>query len=540
MLRSTALPIAGLGDEAFSTGGDSLYILELFELTFKQFPNGAFVLRLSFFNFFSRRFCGSLHQIPCHCSSSSITLNITLHFRAFSSHKNVFIVLELANNDGAALCWTTVPVFEVSRIASDSVPSVGGNQLRQSFPLFAGSCRVLLFSDSLPPLVPHFLPFNAILSASLRLSSELPSVPLPEFLLLSGSPKLSSDEADPSAFTFTSILDNLLLSYAVHSDLSDSLILDLISRELCYGRNQPHSEASHQLRVMERRLKIGTHNGLGFVEEPLSVLLHSNSSSSAAVAVGDSFRQRSQSLGRRDGSNFGSSEFCARNSVRLGPLSAADPSTAIVFVLEYLVASRTAANVRVAHDVFFFNQYLLFGISFPMFGWSASVGPRGLRRPGGRSVSRTQSPFRWAVVRRGFNPSVQLLGGPRPAPFDGFCLRDLSHCAFVRHSPIVQRQFPSPFPLSCTKIQIRFNFVPLMESDRIGALSLLSSHQQTPLPRPDLRPRSSAATRQVEHVLPPLPPAAQTKGTSESQKLAFEEDDREEAELEELLSPVEE
>uniref|UniRef100_A0A914HHZ6 Nephrocystin-4 n=1 Tax=Globodera rostochiensis TaxID=31243 RepID=A0A914HHZ6_GLORO len=131
--------------------------------------------------------------------------------------------------------------------------------------------------------------------------------------------------------------------------------------------------------------------------------------------------------------------------------------------------------------------------------------------------------------------TLQVVGGPRPSPFDGFCFRDLSQSGLIRHSLNALRQLSASWPLPCAKIEIRFNFVPVTESgDRLGGLSLLSS-QQTPLPRPDLRPHSSTAVHQVEDVQPPLSPLPQLKNTpAEAPNLTFEEAERQQHDL---LSP---
>jgi hypothetical protein len=90
--------------------------------------------------------------------------------------------------------------------------------------------------------------------------------------MLLGTPQLKQPELAP---VFTAILDNIQVTYsAVNSSQVDAAILEAMNRERCYKANKPFNDSSiPKLTIIERRIKIGIHNGLCYVEEPLYLLL---------------------------------------------------------------------------------------------------------------------------------------------------------------------------------------------------------------------------------------------------------------------------
>jgi nephrocystin-4 len=136
---------------------------------------------------------------------------------------------------------------------------------------------------------------------------------------------------------FTAILDNIQIFYSVNSIQVDSAILDALNRERCYKANKASNDTSiPKLVILERRIRIGIHNGLCYVEEPLYLLL------SDAEPLG---RRRSRSLSRGSkGSITQNLDFYRTpNSARLRKLCA-DERFAIVFAIDYLVGVEKTEN----------------------------------------------------------------------------------------------------------------------------------------------------------------------------------------------------
>lgn len=72
----------------------------------------------------------------------------------------------------------------------------------------------------------------------------------------------------------------------------DSVVLDLLHRERCYRSNRsPAERGAKRLSVLERRLRLGVHNSLCYVEEPVCLVLDEQSGALSA-------RRRSRSLSR--------------------------------------------------------------------------------------------------------------------------------------------------------------------------------------------------------------------------------------------------
>lgn len=69
-------------------------------------------------------------------------------------------------------------------------------------------------------------------------------------------------------------MDNIQVLYSVNSAQVDAAILNALNQERCYKANKPSNDPSiPKLTIIERRIRIGVHNGLCYVEEPLYLLL---------------------------------------------------------------------------------------------------------------------------------------------------------------------------------------------------------------------------------------------------------------------------
>lgn len=498
------LPFGGGGRHALSSttdreddNGTLLHALELQRLEFKQIAStaGEFALKLFFYDFQCKCFGGSQFTVP-NCSvrdSRTIQLDREIVFRTFANTKSLAIVCELVDRHGNALCWTLLPLNNVVKAIQPTTTTASTSMqastsikehLRQNFPLFAGSCRVLLLTAEFNRLEPQLQRLDAIIVVSIRLLPDRapamgPDLPECHFFPLTDYMALCNDGNVLFPTRFTAILDNLRVRYKNGGRLAarDAFVLDLLAREYCYAMNRKWepAEPTNQLRVLERRLQIGAHNGIGYVEEPICVLLelmhfssiadgNENSAQMTPLAI----RRRTQSLGRIADTKIGS-DFGVRQNVRFRLLPI-QPDVAIVFELYYLVGS-------IHHDAREMSTNTrLIRVAIAVWCPCANDG----QLSGADTVT------------------LQLIGGPRPTlpPFGaggGLCLRDMSVLPTLASQQGVSQWHL--LPPDNAKLELHFNFVPLTENDDripMGFPHILPSPQQqqqrTPAPRADRVP----------------------------------------------------
>uniref|UniRef100_A0A1I8BLI0 C2 domain-containing protein n=1 Tax=Meloidogyne hapla TaxID=6305 RepID=A0A1I8BLI0_MELHA len=404
---------------------DSLHILELDIIEFKQLPEGNYFLNVCFYNFRSRCFVGN--QLAVDCVSNASHINIKQNIVACScADSDSVIVIELANCDKMSLGWTVISqrdvVEQMGPITHDTTS--GYKPMLQRFPIFAGSCRVLLLASSLDQVQPNLRRTDAVLSAHKRLCTTPINTSLPLFYFAPES-FVNTESALPK---IRAILDNILLSFSNgNQSLCDSFMLNLLSREFYYALNEKssHGEPLSNLRILERRLRIGAHNGLLFLEEPICLLLERLPFSSAhddALNVLSSLKRCSSTSENVD--------FGVRQCIRFNSLPV-QPELAIVFQLLYLVACPSS------------NKDLVTNVRLIRVAWA------------------TWSPFSDGRVQS--KPvdtiSLQLVGGPRLSPFPkGSCFRDLSTLP-SSSGPPQRAQLSS----NRVHIDIHFNFAPLTD-----------------------------------------------------------------------------
>ena len=111
-----------------------------------------------------------------------------------------------------------------------------------------------LATRGMAQLEPHLRKLDAILSAALRLTSAPVAASIPHFHLLAQA----ENELILRAQRFTALLDNARLSFANGGQKeSDGFLLELLGRELCYAMNRKWVPGQMQMRVLERRLRVG-------------------------------------------------------------------------------------------------------------------------------------------------------------------------------------------------------------------------------------------------------------------------------------------
>jgi len=133
------------------------------------------------------------------------------------------------------------------------------------------------------------------------------------------------------------VMDNLSLSLLGAEDpiQLEAQILDSLRRDYCYRLNKaPDDRRVPPFAVVERRLRVGLHNSLCYVDEPYCLYL--SLAGATEGRPGSGYRKRSKSLGRRGDVREVEEYLIARNAVRLETLSA-DERMAVVFCLDFLV-----------------------------------------------------------------------------------------------------------------------------------------------------------------------------------------------------------
>uniref|UniRef100_A0A0K0DQ19 Uncharacterized protein n=1 Tax=Angiostrongylus cantonensis TaxID=6313 RepID=A0A0K0DQ19_ANGCA len=95
---------------------------------------------------------------------------------------------------------------------------------------------------------------------------------IPGLLVNDSGPQLAMPTPMPHV---PSSLDGIALSYGPHAERIEKLILDDINTDRLYRENHPPSTKDEPMKVLERRLRIGVHNGFTFLFEPIVVHLSS-------------------------------------------------------------------------------------------------------------------------------------------------------------------------------------------------------------------------------------------------------------------------
>uniref|UniRef100_A0A914QAF4 NPHP4 C2-like domain-containing protein n=1 Tax=Panagrolaimus davidi TaxID=227884 RepID=A0A914QAF4_9BILA len=310
------------------------------------------------------------------------------------------------------------------------------------YQLYTGSSTLLYYITSLNPADTTLNKISAVIEASLQSHENLKTALnfIPEFLFIPQHEKIPGlkrleegvalvrkdipllaypQEAD----FFAGILDNISISFGVLPEQIDSMFLDLLNKENCFNLNKsPADKNVQKLEVIERRLRIGIHNGYTFVEEPLVLYLTSRDDMESKT---HSLRKRSRSLSRL--SNFLKTEFGtlqARNSIKLTKLIA-DPGIAVVFALDYLIGvKQNLDTVTDSHLIM-----LCWGAWCPYIDESFTISD---------------------------TITVPLIGGPRPNPDEILCFKNLLR---------LRQKENDPFNDGKPRISLKFNFAMVGSTD---------------------------------------------------------------------------
>ncbi|KHN76934.1 Nephrocystin-4 [Toxocara canis] len=149
-------------------------------------------------------------------------------------------------------------------------------------------------------------------------------------------PQLVDANLEP---TSPCVLNMLSVSFGAHAEKLEQAFIELLNNERLYRANRSPNEKDIQpMEVLERRLRIGIHNGFTYIEEPQCLHL---CCAEEHIIDSESLRRKLRLVSWHNRTDLRSedSTLFARNSVSLNKL-VADPHFAIIFVLDYLVGVR--------------------------------------------------------------------------------------------------------------------------------------------------------------------------------------------------------
>ncbi|XP_060057306.1 nephrocystin-4 isoform X2 [Erinaceus europaeus] len=321
-------------------------------------------LRVSLFDVTYRHFFGRTWKTSVRLAEKlsgqppKMVFNEPLYFHTSLNHPNIVAVVEVVTEgrkrDGTL--QTLSCGFGILRVFSCKPESPTSASQDKRLKLYYGTPRALLHPLLLDPIEQskHMTVIeNCSLQYSLRpyLLLEPAFHLFPENLLVSGLqhipgllPALGEmgDALRKPRFqkSVTCYLDDVFFTlYPSLEKFEEELLELLISDHLREGGSLLDSGT---LEILERRLHVGVHNGLGFVERPQVVVLVPEME--VALTRSASFCRR---LGSSSKTSSGDQALVLRSRLRL-PEMVQHPSFAIIFQLEYVFNSSSGVDSNAA------------------------------------------------------------------------------------------------------------------------------------------------------------------------------------------------
>ncbi|XP_055438430.1 nephrocystin-4 [Bubalus kerabau] len=373
-------------------------------------------LRVSLFDVTYRHFFGRTWKSsprpaePLTRQPARIVFNEPLYFHTSLNHPHIVAVVEVVvegrRRDGTL--QTLSCGFGILRIFSHKPESPTSTSQDKRLRLYHGSPRALLHPLLQDPIEQNkhmTLIENCSLQYTLRPHPLLEPVfhLLPENLLVSGLQQIpgllpahgeSGDALRKPRLQkpLTCYLDDLFFTLYPSLEKFEEELLDLVISDCFREAGSPLDVGA--LEILERRLCVGVHNGLGFVQRPQVLVLVPE----LEVAL-----TRSASFSRKVGSSSkassGNQALVLRSRLRL-PEMVRHPAFAIVFQLEYVFNSPSGAD-----------------------GNAASLTSL--------SSLACMHMVRWAV----WNPSLEASSGQVMLPLQGGIQSNPSHCLVYKVPP---------------------------------------------------------------------------------------------------------
>ncbi|XP_063516011.1 nephrocystin-4 isoform X4 [Pongo pygmaeus] len=318
-------------------------------------------LRVSFFDVTYRHFFGRTWKTtvkPTKRPPSRIIFNEPLYFHTSLNHPHIVAVVEVIaegkKRDGSL--QTLSCGFGILRIFSNQPDSPASASQDKRLRLYHGTPRALLHPLLQDPAEQNrhmTLIENCSLQYTLKPHPALEPAfhLLPENLLVSGLQQIPG--LLPAHGESGDALRKPRLQKPITGHLDDLFFtlypsLEKFEEELLELHVQDHFQEGcgpldgGALEILERRLRVGVHNGLGFVQRPQVVVL---------VPEMDVALTRSASFSRKvvssSKTSSGSQALVLRSRLRL-PEMVGHPAFAVVFQLEYVFSSPTGVDGNAA------------------------------------------------------------------------------------------------------------------------------------------------------------------------------------------------
>uniref|UniRef100_A0A1I7RNP3 Telo_bind domain-containing protein n=1 Tax=Bursaphelenchus xylophilus TaxID=6326 RepID=A0A1I7RNP3_BURXY len=434
-LNNTVIP---LSNQRLNLAKSIGYALSVARIDFKELPHeSAFDISIFFFDPVTKSFFGNqyISEVKRGSGTDYLHFHETVFFSGSQQPDKVVIVIELVKRERKAwVCgFTVIPLISKSYALTDFSATSSRDFPWRRYQFFKGSCKILMNCDGPlednKSLVKLNTFINCVVQTHQKLNDYLQY--LPDYYLVAPKQKVPGFVSPQDGFQLanpepqelrTAILDNVEILYTTAH--IEGNILELLNKERCFCMNKSPSDASVKpLSVIDRRIRVGIHNSITFVEEPLKFDLSSGSGPLTAR----------QSKGSR---NFHVGVYSVNNTIKLSKLFE-DDKCALIFMLEYQIGVRRASNISTD------TQWVL-------VCWNAWC------------------PFNNGTFKETDTITLPMVGGPRPNPLDVLCFKHLSKIRMKDENVLGGEN---------SQIRIRFNYAMI---DETSHLSPISSRVTTP------------------------------------------------------------
>ncbi|CAJ0948445.1 unnamed protein product, partial [Mesorhabditis belari] len=429
-LENRLIPPRRAHDFELGTPEGFAVILDEIQLNGAQ-PGCPYYLQVYFFDTRIRQFFGRPYRtraVPAF--EGVIRFNEELFFHCSILGEEVFLVFELIEvspkdpSDQMTVGWT-IQIINSHQQALQEYSTNRRNLQKNRLRLYPGTPKALVYTSNIEK---ETQAMTGAIQCTLLVHSKLLSCSdfIEEFAIIGGmddvpgldefenAPQLASPHLLPPIPTF---LDDVTISFGQHGDSIEKGLLDSINVDRLYRENfLPGKEPIPQMHVLERRLRVGVHNGFSFLGNPLVV--HLSNWEPQEPGNPHSMRRRSKSPSRRTSRVDPSSILYVPTKISI-PKVVADSRLAIVFALDYLMGIRGNDG-----SIQFTQSVLLCWGAWKPFGNEKF-------ESGHQSVM------------------VPLVGGPRPNPEETLCFKSLIRIFRNDHSNL---------PAASPQVVLNFNF----------------------------------------------------------------------------------
>ncbi|KAM6216885.1 nephrocystin-4 [Rhynchocyon petersi] len=440
----------------------------------KMLSEVEYQLRVSFFDITYRHFFGKtwktttrpVKQLSRH--PPRITFNESLYFHTSLKHPNIVAVVEVVTEgrkrDGTL--QTLSCGFGILRIFSTKPESPTSTSQDKRLRLYHGTPRALLHPLLQDPIEQNkhlTLLESCSLQYTLRPHPALEPVLhlLPENLLVSGlehipgllpAPGEAGDALRKPRLQKSApwYLDDLFFNLYPSLEKFEEELLEHLTSD--HFREGCSPSDGNTLEVRERRLCVGVHNGLAFVQRPQVVVLVPEMD--VALTRSASFSRRVNSSSK---SSSGSQALVLRSRLRL-PEMVSHPAFVIVFQLEYVFSAPTGLDGNAAPATSMSNLTCMHMV-------------------------------RWAV----WSPEPDTDSGRVTLPLQGGAQLGPSHC-LVYKVPAVSMNSQEVEHVECGTVRFKYSLSPEEHLDTsLERTARIKAEQQQPSKKPPTSPSSPPA-----------------------------------------------